>query len=583
MRVKNISWAIYQLFRAAPWETFVLSFFVIFQGLIPAASLYALQGIVNWVSTNAEFPVYFMVLWGGMLFADVAVAPLVTVIRLNINEKILAHCNLLLMEKANTIEGLAPFENPVFYDEIQLLKNESARRPLNFVYIITGVAKDAVALASILMILGGLAWWIPLGILAASLPHALSSLWFEKQAWDQMLFRAPETRRMAWLSSLMVDDRVAKEMRLFDFGQVIIERYKQLVQVLHQKLVGERWKKTFFAILVSTTTVVGNLVIILYVLLQTKSGFFPISALVISIQALIMTQLQLCSCIANMGMMAPSLLFFDKFRKFLDHFVCSISQNASVNEPVFNTEITLRDVSFFYPDGRQALSGVNLTIRKGERLAIVGENGAGKSTMVKLLLRFYDPTEGVITVDGQDLKTLNLKAWRQLISGVFQDFGQYHFTVSENISLGCHMASQEQVFQAATQGGFTPVLDKLARGMHEPLGKEFGGTSLSGGEWQRLAMSRSFVRDSSFLILDEPTAALDPESEQRVFQQYSTQIQGKTALLITHRLGSVKLADRILVFKQGRLVEQGSHAELLKQKGEYAYLYSLQAQQYHSV
>lgn len=577
---KTSFWALMKLFTAAPFEMCLLLFFVLFQGLIPAASLYAIQGIIQWVSSSSAFPLLFVAIWGGMLLADIVLSPVVSVVRLHLNEKMLSFCNLLLMKKANTIQGLDSFENSKLYDEIQFLKNESSKRPLNLVYVLTGFMKEGVALISVLLVLSTLEWWIPIAILLVSLPHALSTLWFEKQSWDQMLFRSPESRKLAWIASLTLDDHAAKEVRLFGFGDFLVKRYKDLAQSMHQTLSKERWKKSISSIVLSSLTVLGNILIICVVLLQAKDKTIQIGGLVIAIQSLVMTQSQLTGCISYLGMTTPILLFFAKLRTFLLSSACSISQNVSGLFPVFQHEICFENVSFTYPDGRKALSNVSFTIHKGEKIAIVGQNGAGKSTIVKLLLRFYDPLEGSISVDGNDLKTLDLESWRNIISGVFQDFGRYHFTTGENIALGDIGASEERISLAAKKGGFSSVLERLPKGLNALLGKEFGGTSLSGGEWQKLAMSRAFLREANILILDEPTSALDPESEIEVFKKFADAAQGKTALFITHRLGSVKMADRILVFKNGRLIEEGSHQILLNAKKEYASLFTLQADQY---
>lgn len=579
---KSLIWGFRQLFIAAPYETSVLFFFIIFQGLIPASSLYAIQGIIQWISESTIFPVFFVTLWGGMLFADIVLTPVIAVVRLHLNEKMLSHCNILLMEKANTIQGLEPFENAKFYDEIQFLKNESSRRPLNFVYVLTGFMKEGVALLAVITVLSSLEWWIPMGMLIASLPHAFSTLWFEKQSWDQMLFRSPESRKLAWISSVTLDAHVAKEVRLFGFGDFLIGRYKELMQNMHQALSKERWKKSAFSVFLSSLTILGNILIISTVLLKAKQGFLQIGSLVIAIQALVMTQSQLSGCISYIGMTTPILLFFEKLRSFLSNSLCSLSNLKPAQTSDFFYEIRFEDVSFSYPDGRNALSNVSFTIQNGEKIALVGENGAGKSTLIKLLLRFYDPSKGRITIDGKDLKSLDVATWRSIISGVFQDFGQYHFTVGENVALGDVKASLDRISHALHQGGFSTVLPKLPAGFNALLGKEFGGTTLSGGEWQKLAMSRAFFREAKLLIFDEPTAALDPKSEHEIFKTFAEQAQGKTVLLITHRLGSIKMVNRILVLKNGQLIEEGTHQNLLQKEGEYANFFKTQATQYEN-
>lgn len=579
--VQTVMWAMRTLFIAAPLEAICLACFVIFQGLIPAVSLYATSSIINWISSPAQFPWGFVTLWALMLFADIALSPLISVIRLRLNEKVLLHCNLLLMEKANTIKSLVPFENSKIYDEIQFLKNEASTKPLNFVYILTGFMKDAVALISVLLLLTSLGWWIPLAMLFVSLPHAMATLWFEKQSWDQKLFRSPEARKAAWVSSLILNDRVAKEVRLFGFGGFLIERYRTLCEQMHRSISQGRLRQAILFILLSTITVAGNIAIVTFIVWGTKEGIYPLGSLVVAIQALVMTQLQLIGCASNLGMCAPCLLFFNKLEVFLKTQHCPFSNQDAQPLLLPFKEICFNDVSFTYPDGRHAISNVSFTIKSGEKLAIVGENGAGKSTLVKLLLRFYDPTGGTITIDGKDLRTLNLEEWRSLVSAVFQDFGQYHFTAQENIALGDMKATQERISYAAQKGGFQPVLERLPSGLNTKLGKEFDGTALSGGEWQRLAMARAFLKEAQVLVFDEPTSSLDPQTEAEIFQKFATHLEGKTALLITHRLCSVKMASRVLVFKNGKLIEDGTHAVLMQAGGEYHGLYTVQASQYH--
>lgn len=579
-KFKNIAWSLKQLFTAAPFEICLLLIFIIFQGLIPAASLYAIQGIIQWISSSSDFPLLFVSLWGGMLFVDIVSNPITSIVRLQLNEKMLAFCHILLMEKANAIQGLNTFENPRLYDEIQFLKKESSAKPINLIYVVTGFIKEGVSLISISLVLSFLSWWIPIAMLLGTLPHALSTLWFEKQAWDQMLFRSPESRRLAWISSLTLNDQIAKEIRLFGFGRFLIQKYQDASKNLHQALSKERWRKSLLLIFLSSLTVICYITVISIVLLQTKNKVLEISSLVLVIQSLVMIQSQLMGCISYLGMTTPILLFFSKLRHFLESSPCSVSNGLSGNIPVFQHEIAFENVSFSYPDGRKVLSHVNFKIMKGEKIAIVGQNGAGKSTIVKLLLRFYDPSDGLITVDGKDLKTLDILSWRASISGVFQDFGQYHFTAQENIYLANVHASQEAVIDASKKGGFFLVLNKLPEGLNTLLGKEFGGTSLSGGEWQKLAMSRAFLRDANLLILDEPTSSLDPQSELEVFKKFAEAAVNKTTLFITHRLGSAKMADRILVFKDGCLIEEGSHEKLFSANQEYASIFQMQADLY---
>ncbi len=246
--------------------------------------------------------------------------------------------------------------------------------------------------------------------------------------------------------------------------------------------------------------------------------------------------------------------------------------------------ITFAGVNFSYPDGRTALEDISFTLRPGETVALVGENGAGKSTIVKLLARLYDPTAGEILVDGESLKNFNLDQWRQNIGVIFQDFGHYSFTLGENITLEELEIPKDlpRLERALAKADISELVKELPEGYQTYLGKQFGGTELSGGQWQKLALARAFAREDNaqLLILDEPTAALDPKSESQIFNRFAELSQNKTTLLITHRLASVKMADRIFVLKNGKLIESGDHETLRAKNGEYAKLWELQAKHY---
>lgn len=588
LKIQTTLWGIRQLFIAASKESCILSFLILLQGIIPACSLFVIQGIINWIFASTSgieiFPWSLVVAWGGILLIGTIINSITSLIQIHLNEKSLSHCNVLLMEKANTIEGLAPFENPKLYDQIQFLKNESARRPLNFVYIITGLVKDTITLCSILFILSTLNAWAPLFVLISSIPHAISTYWFEKQSWTDMLFRSPHSRRLAWFSSTTLDERFAKEIRLFGFGHFLVDQYQKLAKSSHAALGLERWKKSFGCISLSLLTVLGNFILFILLIIQAKQGHLSAGSVVMALQALVMVQMELNGLIQDIGMLAQTVLFFEKFHAFLKTDYCflpSVNKNTPAYSSLNPEEIRFEDVSFSYPDGRMGLSNISFSIPIGKKVAIVGENGSGKSTLVKLLARFYDPTKGRILVNGVDLRDLDIHSWRDKLSVVFQDFGHYHLSVKENIGISRSSFHLEEIAEAAKKGGFDSVVSKLPEGFDALLGKEFGGTSLSGGEWQKLAMSRAFFRNTPILILDEPTAALDPKSEHDVFQKFAENVEGKTALFITHRLGSVKMADHILVLKNGELIEEGSHGKLIaKEKGEYAHLFSLQASQY---
>jgi len=288
--------------------------------------------------------------------------------------------------------------------------------------------------------------------------------------------------------------------------------------------------------------------------------------------------------IEESSLLYDTLLYMEKFFNFLSlkPIVNSGTKEMNLNDSDY--EITFHNVSFKYPKtDRYSLSNINLNIKRGEKIALVGENGAGKTTLIKLLTRFYDPTEGTIHINGVNISSYDINLLRDNISVVFQDFSKFNLTLRENIAIGdlTKIDREAEIWKAIKNSNLNQVLDKLPNKLEQMLGKIFnGGTELSGGEWQKVALARAFLRDSPIVILDEPTASLDPRSEHEVFQSFIKLSKDKTVFLITHRLSSVKMADKIVVLKDGKIVEVGSHSELIKKQGYYFELYKLQAEKY---
>jgi ATP-binding cassette subfamily B protein len=283
-----------------------------------------------------------------------------------------------------------------------------------------------------------------------------------------------------------------------------------------------------------------------------------------------------------MNMLSSVISYFQTFKKFLGwNDTLSSEKNRSLSSPLRSIEF--KNVSFGYrgEDGL-VLKNLSFSLKAGEKIAIVGENGSGKSTLIKLFCRLHDPKEGSILINGIDLKEIDLKEWRQQLSAVFQDFGKYPFSLGENIGISKtgDLNNKDKLDEAIEKGGLSYLLKKFPAGFATLLGKEFSGKELSFGEWQKLAISRLFFRNSPIIVMDEPTASLDPNSEYEVFQRLIQAFEGRTVFLITHRLNSVKMCDKILLLKNGKILEEGSHADLIERKGEYSRLFSLQSSGY---
>jgi len=567
---------------AAPKEAFCLALVLAIQALVPALGIFVVRELVDALAGQASFVTAAQ--WGALWVAALLIAqilgPLYALLQGNINEQLTAHFNLLLMRKIESFRDLGPFEEEEFYNEVRLLEGQASFQPTNLLIFLTSASQAFLALIPLLLLLAVLGWWVPLLILAAAAPYAVVSLRLQRGVWETVALSNPVARRMQYCSQVLLSREFAKENRLFNTGTFWLRRYSQAFKSLHAGMRLVRWRQAG-----------GNIFLALLSVLGVGAAFFRLlwqnqgpGSLVFFVQSLALIQQNLSMLTQDGGMLYQSLLYMERFNRFLHRSPSLItSTTPKIQATPLTQGISFENVCFTYPDGRTALEGVSLRINPGQIVALVGENGAGKTTLVKLVLRFHDPSAGRIVIDGEALSELNLEAWRRRVGAVFQDFGNYALTLQENVTLADldKAEDKDRLLRALQAAGAEAIAANLPQGVETPLGKEFGGTDLSGGEWQKVALARAFFREEAdILILDEPTASLDPKSELTIYRQFAKLAQGKTVILVTHRLASVRMADCILVLKDGRLVEIGAHEELIAHGGEYATLWTAQAHQY---
>jgi ATP-binding cassette, subfamily B, bacterial len=583
------------LWASAPKETALIVILSLLQSLIPAITISINKQIVDIVTdylkstTGHDFSIITtpVAIWIAIIFFENISTPWFNATYIDLAEKLTATINLKLMEKANSFVDITQFEDSKFYDELEILQAKAASEPLNLLGSILEIFTIPFTLTTMLVLLFTLGWWIPLLIVVTSIPQIFASFKLESEIWNKIYNKSPQARRMRYYSSLMLTDTYVKEVRLFGLGSLFSQRYLEAFEDKY-KVIGElRSKQSLSITALGVLSASGNSFSFYWLVLQALSGKLTAGNILMFIQSLVYIQQNLTKFMQFSLIFQRSMLFMKQFFKFID---AQPTMPVSIpGKPVpksISSGIVFENIEFSYPDGRVALSGVSFTLKQGETVALVGENGAGKSTLVKLLARFYDPTQGNIFVDGENIKDFNLQKWRAQIAIVFQDFCRYALTIGENIALGdtSAMNNLDKLKCASEKSEIAAKIEKFPEGYSTPLGKQFDGTELSGGEWQKLAIARAFVREEAqIMILDEPTAALDPRSEYEIFNSFAQLVRGKTALLVTHRLASVKLADRILVLKAGKLIEEGTHEELLEKNGEYASLWRMQAKHYEAI
>ncbi|RUT07703.1 hypothetical protein DSM106972_019630 [Dulcicalothrix desertica PCC 7102] len=424
------------LWSALPILTVLLIICQLLQGLAPAVSVWIVKQVVDTisaaltqkvdVSTNMTF---LLTGWIAALMLESLLPPWVTVIQGNLNERLMGHINLKLMQKANTFEDLQAFEDTLFYDRLQILRSEANQKPL---YLLTGLGYLGKQLATMLTIAGllsSLGWWIPTLLFAVSLPQAYVSFRLEETAWQVAEGKSQQIRRMEYFSSVLLTDTYAKEVRLFGLGKFIVNRYQRAFTDWHQAQSNIRFRQARWSMLSASISAIANAGIFYWVVQQALQGYLSAGSVLLYIQSLAYFEESIAE-IAYSPILFEALVYMRSLFEFLVRQPTLYINPSPVTVPLnFTSGIEFKNVSFNYPDGRLALSNISFTIHSGETIALVGENGAGKTSLIKLLTRLYDPTSGSIFVDNTNLQDLDITEWRQRISVVFQDFGKYSLTI----------------------------------------------------------------------------------------------------------------------------------------------------------
>jgi ATP-binding cassette subfamily B protein len=490
------------------------------------------------------------------------------------------------LRKASSLE-LWAFEDSEFYDKMTRARREASSRPLQLVRESFGLAQSVVTLAGYAALLARFSPWVVLILIAATLPATAAEMRASRFTFQMRNRRSQEWRRLTYLEHVLANDEHAKEVKLLSLGPLLLERYRNLALQLFEEDKGVALRRLGSQLLSLLATVAFYAAYAVMALAAVR-GQLTLGSLTLYVVAFRQGQQAFQSVLGAIGGIYEQNLYMSNLFEFLEapasSPVTALEKPAAIERSA-GSGIVLDHVSFRYPGKPDwALRDVSLAIPQGTSIALVGENGAGKTTLIKLLTRLYTPTEGRILLDGVDLRDWNELALLSRFGVVFQDFNQYQLTARDNVGLGdsAHLNDDARVERASERGGASEVLAELPQGLETSLGHWFkGGTELSGGQWQKVALSRAFMReDSDILVLDEPTASLDAESEHRVFERFRALARGRTTIVISHRFPTVRMADRIVVVEHGSIIEQGTHEELIAARGTYARMFELQASGY---
>jgi len=520
----------------------------------------------------------------GAVVAMAACERVLALIRQVVGLRLGIDINVRILEKAERL-SLRHFEDAEFYDKLTRARREASSRPLSLINSNFQVVRHALTLAGYIALLIGFSGWMALAVLAATIPAFIAEARFSGAAFRLRNWRSPDSRRLTYLEYVLANDEHAKEVKLFGLGPVLLGRYKRLAETFYEddrRMVLRRSAWGYGLSLLSTVVFYGCYA---FIVAATVHGRLTLGEMTLYLVAFRQGQQSFQSILAAFGSMYEDTLYMTNL---FDYFAIATDAPRAVG-PVGTVRdeegLRFEGVGFKYPGGdKWALRNIDVFVPKGQSLALVGENGAGKTTFIKLLAGLYEPTEGRVLLDGRDIRTWDEAKLRARIGVIFQDFNEYQLALRENVGFGSveHLGDDLRVNRAVDQGGAKELVAGLTAGIETQLGRWFReGVDLSGGQWQKVALARAFMREEAdILILDEPTAALDAEAEHAVFQRFKALAAGRTTILISHRFPTVRMADRILVIEAGVVVEDGSHAELIAAGRRYARLFGLQAAGY---
>ena len=565
----------------------------VIQGLLPLVVLYLTKLLIDSVTEGIKTPSAEASLarmtWilAGLAGVAVATAMLTAVASLisRIHAQVVTDYMHGLLQAKSVEVDLEYYENAQYQDTLHRAQQEAPHRPTAILNALLQFGQDAVSLLA----MAGILWWLHWGMIPVLMLTAIPYFFVRLQQSNRLFTwareRTPLERKAWYVNMLLTQVTAAKEIRLFDLGPRLRQWFQDARSVLRRERIALERRWALAGLVAQIIGVAGVFGVYSFVALRTYQGSLTVGDLVIYFQAV----QRASGCLEGLGLSMSSLYESNLFLTTLQEFLGIQSRLPESARPKLfplpiTQGITFDHVSLQYPhEERVAIRDFTFTIRPAEHVAFVGANGAGKTTLVKLLCRLYDPSGGRITIDGIDLRDYRIADVRGAVSGIFQDFVKFQLSAKDNIALGVRSPDVDLrlVTQAAKQAGVHETIERLPKGYEALLGKLFdGGHELSMGEWQKVALARAILRDSQILILDEPTSAMDAKAEAELFERFHKLAQGRMAILISHRLSTVKMADRIYVVDRGQIVEQGTHDELMRQQGLYATLFLTQAQHY---
>ncbi len=608
---KRLFYIIGLVYETSPFALFLLFFLCIANGVLPVAGAFLTSNLLSAIQVLLTDGVSFSATSVGAFLTELTTGPFQPVFWLLVfqfvymflsrilhrvsmmtnsisGDLVSNHIKLKIMEKAREVD-LASFDRPGFYERMENANREATHRPIQILRATFDVISTVISAGSFIVVLVGLSAWAPVFIVVCAIPTALVSVSYRTKNFFYMRHRSKERRQMDYCSTLVTDKDRAKENRIMNLSGSFIAHYKEVFRRYYAGIRRLVLREGFVQTLIGLLSLVVNCGLFTYVAYRVVALGEPIGNYSLYTGALTSLAGYVTTLITSTATIYEGTLFIDNMMIFMKEKVEIVPTKNPPRLPQKGGRHTIefRNVSFRYPGtDRDVLHKINLFFDSEETVVIVGLNGAGKTTLIKLLTRLYDPTDGVILLDGVDLREYDTAALYDLFGIIFQDFGKYAFSVRENITFGdvSREVQEELVKEAAVKSNAHDFIMQLPNGYDTPLMRFFeeNGIELSIGQWQKLAIARAFYKDSDIMILDEPTASLDPMAEQEIFNQFAALGNQKITVFVSHRLSSATMASQILVMENGMIIEKGNHSDLMRLHGKYHTLFSTQASRYHS-
>jgi ATP-binding cassette subfamily B protein len=589
--LKNLPKFFKLVWETSPWITIINSILRVVRSAIPLLVLYIGKLIIDQVvylslhqgQTDHQY------LWQliAIEFALAVISDLlsrgITLLDSILGDLVANKTSIMIMTHAASLD-LEQFEDATFYDKLERARQQTIGRTILLSQVLSQV-QDLITMFFLAVGLIAVSPWLIVLLIVAVVPAFLGESYFNDRSYALSRSQTPERRELDYLRYVGASDETAKEVKLFDLSDFLINRFHTLSEKFYKDNRKLAIKRSTWGVLFSMIGTVGYYLAYIVIIIRAITGKISIGDLTFLAGSFRQLRALLEGVLNRFTSVSQGAIYLTDLFDFFEIMPNIITPVRPVPFPrKIKKGFVFENVGFKYShSNRWAIRNLSFTLHAGEKLALVGENGAGKTTLVKLLARLYDPTEGRILLDGIDLKEYDLKGLRNGIGIIFQDYLRYQMTVRQNIATGniYEKDNEELIESSARQSLADKLIERLPEQYEQMLGRRFkNGVELSGGEWQKIALARAYMRNAQLLILDEPTASLDARAEYEVFQRFADLTMGKSAVLISHRFSTVRMADRILVLDKGELLEIGSHEELLDKQGRYAELFQLQAMGY---